>query len=519
MLERVNNPVVATVPTRAERESAEFLGVPPPASLFQGTDSVNGAGVSTAVEGSYATHGGASSVVYQVAMDLDTLYQALDVSQSVSVGFGPIGGGSEKTEFVQTLNLTTFSVNIVVRAKHVMNTQTATAFKLKNGINPPSGNSQLNDFFRSYGDSFVSSVTSGSEYYAVYTFYAQSKEEQNSVSVELQANGIFQFGSVDAGLQAKLDKVTTSTQVRIAFNQNISGIANPKFPTPDSMIAYALAFPSLPIDAPAIVAYAVTGYEHVGDMSGFVPVAKNRDFLIGPDGRGGLSQYLVAETELLNQIAWLKEIYAFYQGFKDGKVDEVQREAQADLDALNEQFLRYESDPTATLTKPALPSLDKGTPMLEYGIGQSPTRGGNGGSPFNDVDINTYIQNRTYVSAVQLRTGSEVDALIVTYQVTAKSTSTQTYHGGGGGSLSQTLQVRPGQFIKGLSGRSADRVDQLRITLDDGRSVAGGGGGGSPFDWSVPSGSVVMGFAGRSAKRLDQVEAVYATLKAATWKK
>ncbi|MBN3820072.1 hypothetical protein G3N57_27295, partial [Paraburkholderia sp. Se-20369] len=174
MLERVNNPVVATVPTRAERESAEFLGVPPPASLFQGTDSVNGAGVSTAVEGSYATHGGASSVVYQVAMDLDTLYQALDVSQSVSVGFGPIGGGSEKTEFVQTLNLTTFSVNIVVRAKHVMNTQTATAFKLKNGINPPSGNSQLNDFFRSYGDSFVSSVTSGSEYYAVYTFYAQS---------------------------------------------------------------------------------------------------------------------------------------------------------------------------------------------------------------------------------------------------------------------------------------------------------------------------------------------------------
>ncbi|CBJ36457.1 conserved protein of unknown function [Ralstonia solanacearum CMR15] len=514
MLKEENTPVIST-----EREASEFVSVPLPASLFQGTDSVSGSGLSTAVDGSYATHGGTSSVVYQVAMDLDTLYKSLDVSQSVSVGFGPIGGVSEKSEFVQTLRLTTFSVNIVVRAKHVKGTDTATAFKLKSGINPPSGNSQLREFFRSYGDAFVSSITTGSEYYAVYTFYAQSKEEQQSLSVELKANGIFDFGSVDASLQTKLNKVTTSTQVRLAFNQNISGIANPKFPKPDDMIDYALAFPSLPIDAPAIVAFAVTGYEHVPNMGGFDPVAKNREFLIGPDGGGGLSRYLVAETELLNQIEWLKKIYAFYQGFKDSKVDDVQREAQANLEALNAQFLLYESDPTATLTKPALPSLDMGTPMLEYGVAQSPARGGNGGSPFNDVDINTYIQNQTYVSAVQLRTGSEVDALIVTYQATAKSTSMQTYHGGGGGSFSQTLQVRPGQFIKKLSGRSGSRVDQLRITLDDDRSVAGGGGGGSPFDWQVPSGSVVMGFAGRSGSRLDQVEAVYATLKPASWKK
>lgn len=258
------------------------------------------------------------------------------------------------------------------------------------------------------------------------------------MSVALKANGIFDFGSVEAGLQTKLDKVTTSTQVRLSFNQNVSGIANPKLPTPEEMVAYALAFPSLPIDAPAILSFAVTGYEHVPGMSGFEPVAKNREFLIGLNGDAGLSQYLVAETELLNQITWLKTIYAFYQGFQDGKVNEVQRDAQANLDALNAQFLLYEDDPTATLTKPPLPSLDMGTPMLDYGIAQSPARGGNGGSPFNDVDINTYIQNQTYVSAVQLRTGSEVDALIVTYVATAKSASTQAYHGGGGGSASQT---------------------------------------------------------------------------------
>ncbi|MDN0084081.1 jacalin-like lectin [Crenobacter sp. SG2305] len=509
----------AQVPTSAERLATNTVAPPPPASLFQGSDSVNGYGISTAVEGTYASHGGSSSVFYQVALDVETLYQALDISQSVSVGFGPLGSVSEKSEFVQQLSLTSYSLNIVVHARHVKGTDTATAFKLKDGINPPQDDAALRNFFRSYGDSFVSSITTGAEYYAVYTFYAQSREEQDSVSAELKANGIFDFGSVGADLQTKLNRVTEKTQVRISFNQNVAGIANPKLPTPEQLVQYALDFPSIPIDAPAILSFGLTGYEHVPDVGSFEPIAGNRTFLIGNQSDGGLAQDLVKETQLINQIGWLKSIYAFYQGFNDSKLNEVASQAQTDQQALNEQFTRYVNDPTAKLSRPSTPSLQQGSPKLQYQIAQSPAQGGDGGDPFDDVDINTYLQRQDYVSSIQLRSGGYVDAISVTYRSNSSGDSWNDYHGGGGGGQSQTLTLQPGQFITQVSGRSGRYVDQLRITISDGRSVGGGGGGGSAFDWTVPSGSVVLGFYGRSGKYLDQIGVTYATLKPAQWVK
>nr|WP_199064073.1 hypothetical protein [Chromobacterium sp. ASV5] len=507
----------AAVPTAADLESSEFLAPPPPASLFQGCDSVNGYGVSTAVEGSLATNGGSSQVFYQIALDAQSLYQALDISQSISVGFGPLGNVSEKSEFVQQLSLTTYSVNIVVHARHVKGTDTATAFRLKSGIQPPQGNEQLRDFFRSYGDSFISAITIGAEYYAVYTYYAQSQTERDSVTAELQANGIFEFGSVSSDFQAKLDRVTQSTKVRISFNQNVSGIANPKLPTPNNLVQYALDFPSLPIDAPAILSFSSTGYEHVPGIGSFEPIVSNRVFLTGPQGDSGLSQDLVKEQQLINQINWLKSIYAFYQNFNDPKINDVSREAQSDLQALNDQFLRYVNDPTASLSRPPLPSLREGSPKLAYQIAYSPQQGGDGGGPFDDVDITTYLQNQTYIASLQLRSGGYVDALIVNYQSKTTGASWSDYHGGGGGGLSQTLTLLPGQFVNRLWGRSGGYVDQLNLAISDGRSVGGGGNGGGAFDWRAPQGSVVLGFRGRSGKYLDQVSAVYATLQAASW--
>jgi hypothetical protein len=511
-----SNDVQLTIPTSRERSAANFLTPPPPASLFQGYDSVNGSGISTAVEGTYVTTGGSSRVVYNVTEDVESLYQALDISQSVSVGFGPFGSVNEKSQFVQQLNLTTYSLNIVVHASHIKGVDTATAFKLHSDIAPPSGNEQLNKFFRSYGDSFLSSLTTGAEYYAVYTFYAQSKEERDTVSAQLSANGIFDFGTVGADFQSKIDRVTKSTQTRISFSQNVAGIANPRLPSPNELVQYALNFPSVPIDAPTILSFGYTGYEHVPGVNGFDPIVKNRVYFQGTNNTPGLAQNLAQISQLDNQIDWLKQIYAFYQNFSDSKLNEAKGEAEKDINAINAQLETYVNDPTASFQRPPLHSLSLGSPVLQYQVSQPSAHGGDGGDPFNDVDVNSYLQKQTRIASVQLRSGKYVDALVVTYQ-TKDGGPWTVQHGGGGGNLSQNLSLLPGQFVTKLAGRSGGYVDQFVVTLSDGRSVGGGGGGGDPFNWAASGGGIVLGFYGRSGRYLDQVGVVVGTLQAAKW--
>ena len=505
----------------SERNTPGFLAPPPPASLFQGYDTVNGYGLSTAIDGTFTENGGASNVVYQVCEDTESLYRALQISQSISAGFGKIGSLSEKSEFVRKLNLTSHSLSIVVHAQHVKDIQTATAFSLKKDIKKP-GESGIVDFFRFYGDSFITQLTLGSEYYAVYTFYAESTEDQQSVTTELKANGIFEFGTVDANLQTKLDNVTKKTKTRISFSQNVAGLANPKLPKPDELVAYSLAFPSLPIDAPSILSYGSTGYEHVmesdKEFENFGRIVENRKYFVGNSAVGGLAADLTTITELKNQLEWLEELYRFYQNFHDETVSNAKTQVLSDIDAINKQIEMYIDNPIEIFSPLPLPSLKLGFPRLKYDISESQKVGGTGGEPFDDIDIGTYLQRQTRISALQLRTGSRVDKLSVTYSTIDGSPPRTENHGGGGGGLSNTLTLPLDTFVTKVEGRSGREVDQLKFTISDGRFLGGGGNGGEPFSSPVPSGSFVVGFSGRSGARLDQIRTIYATLQVADWK-
>ena len=72
------------------------------------------------------------------------------------------------------------------------------------GISTPTDNASRQQFFIRYGDSFISSRTLGGEYIAVYTFYSRSKQEQDTLTAEMQANGLLEGVNVDASLQTKI---------------------------------------------------------------------------------------------------------------------------------------------------------------------------------------------------------------------------------------------------------------------------------------------------------------------------
>jgi hypothetical protein len=487
-----------------------------PVKIFQGYDSIIGAGLGTAIQGTAESVGARSDVTYTGCESIETLSRALQIDQSLSVSFGPFGSIDEKMSFVYNLDVTTTSVSIVVYAKHVTGKQALTDYGLKPNIPPPSSDEELKRFFHGYGDSFLSSVTSGGEYYAVYTFYTQTKTEQASLVAELKGKGIWSTTKVDASLQVKLNEFVSSTTTRTEFKQSVSGLLNPKLPDPDHIVTYALAFPSVPIDAPAIIAFETLGYEHVPAIQNFEPIVKNRNYFVGSGTDTGLTKDLVKLQQLQNQAKWIKSVYQFYGGYTDEKLDNVSKLAAADIKVIDDQIVAFEANPIQTFTRPPLKALDYGTPALDYGVGKSPSWGGGGGDPFDDVDIRTAIQQLTWLSAVQLRSAAEVDRLIAVYE-NENGQRRLVNHGGDGGSLGAELKLLPGEFVVKASGRSGARVDRLDLEISDGRHCAGGGNGGGAFDWSVPAGSFVLGFAGRSGARLDQIALVYAGFKPAKW--
>lgn len=486
-----------------------------PTALAQGYHSVSGEGLPSAAVSGRAEKGGASSTVtYTVCTDIQKLAKALEIDQSLSVGFGPFGL-DQKLKFVEKLEVTTYGISIAIYARHALGTETLLDVALKDGVAPPANDEETREFVRVYGDSFVSSAMRGGEYYAVYTFYSQTKEEQKTLETELKAKGIFNGVTVNTGLQSKLNDFVSTTTTRVAFSQDIAGIASPSFPEPDDAIKFALGFPAMELTAPTVVGFGTTGYERVPKFGAFTKVVDNRQYFIGRGLEGGLTADLVHVQQLLSQIGQIDEVYKFYGGFDDEKLQKVKGLARTDRGEIDRQMGAFQDDPVQTFTKPALPSLKEGLPVLTYKAGKSDTYGGGGGEPFEDVNPATAIEEQTRIVSVQMRSGARVDRLLTTYR-NMHDTWTVT-RGREGGSLGPILRLLRDEFIVAADLRSGTRIDRLELTSDTGQSIKGGREGGKPFHWDVPEGATVFGFSGRAGKEIDALALHYVTFQPAKW--
>src|SRR3954447_1272486 len=152
---------------------------PVPVKLFRGYDTVARGIISlSAVEGDYENSGASSAVRIQVCESLSKLAQALDIDASLSVSYLKAVDVTAKMEFARKLEVTARSVSIVVYAKHGIGTWDVTEAKLKSKVTAPVDDESAAAFVGTYGDSFIKSVTLGGEYFAVYVFNTETREEQ-----------------------------------------------------------------------------------------------------------------------------------------------------------------------------------------------------------------------------------------------------------------------------------------------------------------------------------------------------
>lgn len=497
-------------------------------SVCQGYNKVLGRLHNTALEGEvHQRPAGGFESGCVVSVSTEELAQSLQLDPSLSLGLpGPLQLFAAKASLLQSAKTTNHSVSVTIFARKVSRSSQCSNVKPKAGMGLPTDNSSLDQFVETYGDSYISMLEEGGEYYCILTLYSQTKEEQKNLKSRLGVGGLLGPVSVGMDLQQNLTSVLSTVDLNFSLKQQVFGISNPELPQQndlEGMFSYANRFGALTMDAPAVLRMESTGYESIENLGDehiqkfqrlFRTVADSRDRLAGT-GRGGesgegLASKMAVIQSMLNQMQWINNTYDFYGGFHDQTLIDHMQTARKDRQAIRSQIDAYDRQATAELEDLSLPSLSNGTPKLNYRIGKSERFGGTGGTPFTFQDIPTYIRTHTRIAGIKLRWGNKyVDQISITYECDQhgiRVEQPEESHGGSQGRGEISHRLLQGQFITKVFGDCGGMVDQLTIVIDDSISLAAlGKPGRSSFSFPVPDGHVVLGFSGSSGASLDSL--------------
>lgn len=483
--------------------------------MLQGFDTFAGSARSTLLDGSIGTGGASIRCDYTVCSDLETLKSALNISGSAADNFGE-GSVDAKAKFVQSLNLTTYSMAIVVYTSLITENSACNIVNLDE--KPPT---DLKEFFQAYGDSYISELVQGAEYMCVYVFYCQSEDDQTEVSATLKANGVTEAGDLSAALQTSFDNITSTMTVRQTSRQLITGFSNLSLPSGDQVVQFALDFGSKTPDAPVVISYETTGYEHVPGITDFTPISDNRALFLGGDGQPGLSDQLQTLNLLQNQIEWIQQVYQTYSYTGDSQLSANAKQVETDIISLSRLIGEIDGDPTQSYQPGTYPSLAYGTPVLNFTLSVPDTWGGDGGDPYQDITPAAIIAQTT-LKSLQIRGGGWVNELLCTYSTAGTNTPlVEADHGqASGGSLSDPLNLQDNEFITSITGTYGSFINQLNFTTNKSQTLSfppNPAQAPTPFTLTVPSNQLLVGFQGHAGEYLDQLQPILCSFSPANW--
>ncbi|MEM1057186.1 MAG: jacalin-like lectin [Bacteroidota bacterium] len=480
-------------------------------SLGDGYDSVSGRIRSSVVSGETVQGGTEAEVYIRVTESVSELADALRITQSLSVSYLKIASVDQKMEFVRNLKVTNQSVSVVVYARKQLSSDT-----LRSPALTESPGSDVERFVRAHGDAYVAGISRGGEYYAVYTFQSETREQQQSVTASLKANGVYSGVTVGTSLETAIENTTKDTNTTWTFSQQVSGVSSPSLPDRKDLIAYALAFPDQNLDRPTNIGIETEGYERVpGFDLDFQRIIDNRRYFVGGGVEDGLTDGLVRVESLRKRVEGLRDIYRVYGYSGDAGLDAFGDLLEADFRAIREQFVAYADDPLRSFARPPLPSLDKGNPVLTYEKGVSAKWGRDGGDEFGYGSIEEAVLSQRRLAWVQLRGGKYVDRLSLRYDDVHGEGKVQ-HHGRDGGRDAFALSLDRGEVVTEVSLRHGRVIDRLALVTNEGARTEVGRDGGDPAEWKA-DGRVVLGFQGRAGRLLDALQVVWIKLQPAAF--
>jgi hypothetical protein len=522
-------PLMAASSNSSLGDPAGFFGSVEGCSLCIGYDSAKKAPKhATLLDASDIAPGGTNhTCTIEVCVNSTEVAQTLRIDSSASAD-GFYGGVKAKMDLMQEMEISTYSTTVVVYANTQNGPQTIRNAVLKPDVTLPDWSTAtsevLNEFVRVYGDSFVSSVTEGGEFYALYTFKSASKESQQSLKADLEAKVQSGLSSGSFEFQTEMDEVASAHSVEYKADMKLSGFKNLGLPSPNDLVSFAQNFTMLVPDSPVVTSIESTPYEQVPGFGSFANIPQNRLKLIGGWNDKGLIRTFLDLTSLSNSIQSLKNLYRFYgpdQVYVDQTLDSKEQAVHHDLDLLRNTLEQFANTPSAPIEIDPMTSLSDGSPVLSIDVHLSNNCGGQGGSrsemlsDMGYTDLTSALLQHHRIKQVGFRTGQIVDYLEVTY-LNDRFHKTIGYGGGGGGS-GTTLTLEESQYICQVDANSGTVLDRLILWVGAAQ-YGGGGGGGSRTSLSFgASSSYLAGFNIQHSTLVDSIQFIGFSFKPAVW--
>jgi len=503
----------AAAAPRVEAEPATVAMGSGPALLFQGYDSFTSSARLTAVQGVRVPGGDVARRDYVVCRDIFSLRAALGISASVAATFG-FGSVSAKADFMRGLEVGPHAVCVVVYASAITESVACREAGLIGRVPE-----NVAAFVEVNGDAWVSRMVTGAEYIAVYAFHAQSPKQAQGVVNILAANGIWEGGGLESGLQAALELSCSQMRVRHVMRQFMSGHFAQLLPEAGDVVRFAQGFGEAKPDMPAVLSFETTGYEMLPGLGeAFAPVVRTRNlFTGGPAGRG-LAQDYAQACAVGHAAAQIREVYRAYLYVGDHGLEARMAVVRADIAALTALFRQMAAKPAAAHARPVLQAAGLGAPALSFVVNRVRLGGGGGGEAFEDMAAVDVVQGRR-LTGVNLGGDGRLRRLSASYDGPGGSVTRQ--HGGEAPAGAKALVLGPQEMVNYVSGNFGEAVQRVKVMTNKGNSVswpaAAADGAVGSFNWSAGGGAVFLGFCGRAGAQLDQLGVVTLTLGPAVW--
>lgn len=468
----------------------------------------------------------------KVCRNREEVHDALEIDTSAGATYDAFSA-ELKARYVRSLDMTSNTVVVILRlvkasTAHIENQDTGV--RLKDGV--------VGDaFFETYGDSYISSVTTGLETVVSYVFKAMTLDEKEDVMASLSGSGVVAGAKINASAKTSINKATSSSNVAWELKQQTFGRRNPPVVTADTIESFAKdEFMDLVPDSAHVVSFKVTPYRRLLETSPERDnVTRNLDALVGTGGAPGWAAKLTRLQAVKSQIKQVKAIYDVYQYPGD-------KELQNRLDTVNKSIAEISGfmtelgrNPAVVTDFPEPPPEAYENPQVRYVLNSGPVFGldstdinygmqgeVNGKTqPFRNEDVRKGVR----ITSIRLDRGDWIDGITVTYQETLNGNKDarprRTLIHGRQSTLAMTFPLGEDELITSMHGVGGKGVDALEFTTSYGRKKQGGKfqNGNRITDWAGGPDEALLGFHGWCGNYLDTVRPVIAKFMPASWKK